>query len=113
MAETNDKPAPVIHPGPSKETWDEALLRSGINPGDVAEYNITDEAPELAAVIAALTAVRDAARQQPGYSTCALLRMTAALSLLQGDVTAAEQALAASRIPDAAWDAARHGTAEG
>jgi hypothetical protein len=29
----------VVHPGPSKEIWDAALIRSGLNPADVSEYN--------------------------------------------------------------------------
>lgn len=31
----------VIHPGPSKEIWDAALIRSGLDPADVAVYNVT------------------------------------------------------------------------
>lgn len=39
----NTSPAPVqvVHPGPSKAIWDAALIRSGINPADVAEYNVS------------------------------------------------------------------------
>lgn len=33
------KPAQVINPGPSKELWDEVLIRSGLDPADVSEYN--------------------------------------------------------------------------
>lgn len=34
---------PVVNRGPGKELWNEVLARHGIDPAQVAEYNIPDE----------------------------------------------------------------------
>lgn len=35
-----------IHPGISKDAWDEVLVRSGIDPETVTEYNVPNEPEE-------------------------------------------------------------------
>lgn len=32
----------IVNPGPSKEVWDGALVRSGLSPEIIEEYNVTD-----------------------------------------------------------------------
>lgn len=34
--------APVVNPGPSQDVWADALKNAGINPDDIAEYNVAD-----------------------------------------------------------------------
>lgn len=39
----NAKPIkPIVNPGPSKELWDDALKRSGLDPEKVIEYNVPE-----------------------------------------------------------------------
>jgi len=37
--DNTEKPVQIVNPGPSKELWDEVLVRCGFNPDDISEYN--------------------------------------------------------------------------
>lgn len=43
--EKNTPTEPVVHPGFTKEVWDEALARSGLDPSKVTEYNTEEDSP--------------------------------------------------------------------
>ncbi|WP_041790844.1 hypothetical protein [Rhodoferax ferrireducens] len=38
--------APKVHPGLAKEAWDAVLVRSGIDPATITEYNMPDAAED-------------------------------------------------------------------
>jgi len=38
--------APKVHPGLEKEAWDAVLVRSGIDPQTITEYNVKNSGEE-------------------------------------------------------------------
>lgn len=43
MSTQDNGTTPVVRHGPAKDIWDEALKRSGIEPSEIAEYNVPDD----------------------------------------------------------------------